>query len=187
MDYQEILTKLKDVGLDMKTATRIEPLNAEEVAIDINPYSDVVNLLPVVLAASINDINALTDDKGKIELFTTVFADQVLAEAFKEFELSKVEQSILKNIKKLKDSQPALFTHFIESFFINMLMTYAASNKFGFRSCPKALTGKSYFQYFALLDVLYQLSEETQTMIINDLGNKSMWSVTAEDLEDCND
>lgn len=181
MDFKELVTKLEDKGLDLKRATRIESLSGEHL-IDYNPASDIVNLYPTLTAAAINDLNSLEDADRKVEVFVNLLMDQLCEDSFNREDGLEFEQYVLKRIKHIQKVYPELFTKFVEKFFINATLSYFVANKFGLRTCPDKVGGKGFFQYFALLDFLYDLDEETQETLIKDMASKHLWDVTEEDI-----
>lgn len=182
--YDELLTKLKNVNLDLAQATRIEPLDNNDRLMDYNPYSDIVNILPVAAASAINNLNGSDCSDAHIEAFASMFLDQLLPEAFNSFEGVSVEQKLLSVIRSLKNSNKELFARFTESVFVNLFLCYTVANKFGLRTCPDKMTGRGYFRYFALLDIFNDLSEDTQTAILKDLGAQNLWEITEQDIKD---
>ena len=182
--YDDLLVKLKDIGLDLSKATRIEPLDQGEVLIDNNPYSDIVNIFPVAVASAINNLNGEQEGEHKIDAFVSIFLDQLLVDAFKDLEGRVVETKLLTQLKNLKNNCPDLFSKMTESVFINLFLCYSVANKFGLRTCPEKMTGRGYFKYFALLDIYNDLTDDTQTAIFKDLGANNLWDITEKDLED---
>lgn len=183
MEYKELVSKLTEVGLDLSKATRIESLSGEQL-VDYNPASDIVNLFPTLLGASINDLNSLENSERKVEIFSTELIDRLCEDAFTYEEGFEFEQHLLKVLKRIKKVYPEYYEKLTSKFFVNALISYFVANKFGMRSCTEKVGGKGYFHYFALLDVFDELEPETQDAIIRDLANKHIWDVTEEDLEE---
>lgn len=183
MEFKLLVKALADVGLDLSKATRIESLSGEQL-IDYNPASDIVNLFPTLLAASINDLNSIEGSEHKVELFTSTLIDKLCADAFEYEDGIDFETNIIKTLKKIKKNYPEYYEKLTSKFFINALITFFVANKFGIRSCAEKMGGKGYLHYFALLDLFDDLEPETQDMIIKDLANKHLWDVTEEDIEE---
>jgi hypothetical protein len=183
MNMQELVDKLTQVGLDLRKATRIESLSDEKL-VDYNPASDIVNLFPTLLAASINDLNSLENSERKVEIFSTEIIDRLCEAAFKEKDGLEFEQHMLKTLKRIKKVYPDCYEKLTSKFFVNALLSYFVANKFGLRSCTEKVGGKGYFHYFALLDFLEDMEPETQAMIVKNLANNHLWDVTEDDLEE---
>ena len=179
--FEEIMNKLSEKGLNIGHAMRIESTTGEHL-IDNNPASDLVNLFPTLLAASINDLNSLSNSYNKIDVFSSLLIDQLCEDAFNNPEGMDYEKHIMAKLKQLKKSDPELYSKMVEKFFLNVTLGYFIALKFGLRTCPEKVGGKGYFHYFALMDFFDDLEPETQDMIIKDLAHKNLWDVTEEDI-----
>lgn len=183
MEMKEIVEKLAEKGLNLRQATRIESLDGEPV-VDYNPASDIANLFPTIMGASVNDLNSLENSERKVEIFSSLLIDQLCDNAFTELDGIEFENYLLKLLKHVKRTYPEYYAKFTSKFFVNAMLSYFVANKFGLRSCPEKVSGKGYFHYFALMDFFDDLEPETQEMIIKDLASKNLWDVTEEDLEE---
>lgn len=181
MEFAEIVKKLEDKGLEISKATRIESTDGDRL-IDYNPASDIVNLFPTLLGAAVNDLNSITDDHNKIELFTKSIIDQLCQDAYNQIDGFDFEGTLLNKLKILKKNYPELYTKMTSKFFVNAFLSYFVANKFGLRACPEKVGGQGYFHYFALLDIFDDLEEDTQNKIIEDMAHKNLWTVTEEDI-----
>lgn len=183
MQMTELVKCLEKVGLSLSKATRIESLDGEEL-IDYNPKSDIVNLFPSILAASINDLNSLEGSDNKVDMFSTILVDRLCVDAFNEVDGLEFEKQLIQTLKQVKKEYPEYYQKLASKFFVNAMLSFFIANKFGIRSCPEKVGGKGYFHYFALLDFLDDLEPETQNMIIKDMAHKHLWDTTEKDIEE---
>lgn len=183
MEFKELADKLAEKGLDLRNATRIESLSGEHLT-GYNMSSDIVNLFPTLLAASINDLNSIENSDKLVDAMSIAIIDQLCDDAFTEVDGIEFEALLLKKLKTLRNAYPKCFAKMVNKFFVNALLSYFVANKFGMRSCTEKVGGKGYFHYFALLDFLDDLEPETQDMIVKDLAKKHLWDVTEEDIEE---
>ena len=181
---EEFIKQLKEVHLDIDKMTRALPKDNESQYETYNPASDVVNIFPVALSASINDLIKLDiEHPEKVEYLVGAFIDKLTRKAFIDTKSENFEKELSTIIKNIEKIDPEMCQQLYRNMFINMFFSYFVATKFGLRSIPTTMCGKGAFQYFALLDIFDNMPEELQDAILDYFGEQGLWGVVEDGIE----
>ena len=188
---ESMIEKLKEVHLNYEQMQRAIPKDSNEICESYVPAADIVNLFPVIMSAAIVDLDKkdmdLTSNQEPhkhAETFAGAFLDNLLTEAFNDLDPKTFEKTLSHTLKRMEGLYPDLCADFYRNIALNTLSSYFVASKFGLRSVPMQMCGKGAFQYFALLEIFDDLPETAQDAILAHFGEKGLWGITEDDLEE---
>ena len=183
-NLMELIKLMDDRGLSVEQFTRLERSDGRPVPRGYNPASDIVNLLPPMLAASINDLEGAYPDEWT-DAATGLLINQLLLFLYTELpgkdgNYSNIATKVSQQLRKLEEELPGTLGKLEHNMFYFSLVAYAIACKNGLREMPTMMGGNGVFRYFAMLGVWDKLKPETQEAVVKDLSEQNLWGATPD-------